>query len=131
MRYIVSSMKNLLYICGNILGILMRKIVILAIMMLASIAASHVTAQQQWREANHEISAPSNIESRIAEGVEIFSKDGNIVVRLQHKSQVKVFTILGQLVSQATLNAGTSTLKVASRGIYIVKVGNVTQKVAM
>lgn len=110
----------------------MKKIIVMAILLLAtSTHASYVAAQSQWREVSHEITAPSTTESRITDGIEIFSKDGNIVVRLQNKAQVKVFTILGQLVSQANLNAGTSTLKIASRGIYIVKVGNVTQKVAL
>lgn len=102
-------------------------------LLLASIGfASQAVAQMQWREATNEIQASASAESRINnEGIEIFSKDGYIVVKLPKKEQVKVFTILGQLVSQAELNAGTSMLKLNSRGIYIVKVGNVTQKVAL
>lgn len=94
--------------------------------------ASQAVAQMQWREASSEFQASASTEARLnSDGVEIFSKDGYIVVKLPQKEQVKVFTILGQLVSQADLNAGTSMLKLNSRGIYIVKVGNVTQKVAL
>ncbi|MBE6310400.1 MAG: T9SS type A sorting domain-containing protein [Bacteroidales bacterium] len=100
---------------------------------LASICfAGNVVAQSQWREIATETAINNNAESRISiESVEIYSKDGHIIVQLPHKAQVKVFTILGQLVSQAELNSGTSMLKMNSRGIYIVKVGNVTQKVAI
>lgn len=110
----------------------MKKLITYVIISLASIIfASNSVAQMQWREATSEMQVPSTESKISSDGIEIFSKDGYIVVRLPHKTQVKVFTILGQLVSQAELNAGTSMLKVNSRGIYIVKVGNVTQKVAM
>lgn len=111
----------------------MKKLITSAILVLASISfASQAVAQMQWREMSSEMQSSSNAESGInSESIEIYGKDGHIVVKLPQKAQVKVFTILGQLVSQAELNAGTSILKINSRGIYIVKVGNVTQKVAM
>ena len=88
-------------------------------------------AQMQWRETTHTVSVPSLNDPRQSDGVEIFSQNGAIVVRTPHRVQVKVFTILGQLVSQSVLNPGTSELKINARGIYIVKIGNVTQKVAL
>lgn len=110
----------------------MKKLITYVTILFASIIfAGNAIAQMQWREVSNEILV-SSTESKISsDGIEIFGKDGCIVVRLPQKAQVKVFTILGQLVSQAELNAGTSMLKLNSRGIYIVKVGNVTQKVAM
>ena len=110
----------------------MKKLITSAVLMLATLNfASEIVAQTHWREASND-TAVQNTEARIAtEGIEIYRKDGHIVVHLPHKAQVKLFTILGQLVSQAELNAGTSMLKMNSRGIYIVKVGNITQKVAM
>ena len=111
----------------------MKKLFTSVLIVLASITfASQITAQSGWRETTTETVSSSNPESRLTnDGIEISSKNGNIIVRLPQKAQVKVFTILGQLVSQAELNAGTSMLKINSRGIYIVKVGNVTQKVAI
>ena len=110
----------------------MKKLITSAVLMLATLNfASEIVAQTGWREATNEAPAIVKTETGITDSIEIYSKDGHIVVKLAQKSQVKVFTILGQLVSQAELNAGTSMLKMNSRGIYIVKVGNVTQKVAM
>ena len=78
--------------------------------------------QAQWQETKHAVQTESDLE--------ITGKDGVIVVRTTKRIQVRVFTILGQLVSQATIGAGTSELRLA-RGIYIVKIGNLTQKVAL
>ena len=88
-------------------------------------------AQMQWRESSQPVNVPSLNDPRQSDGVEIYSINSSIYVRTPHRIQVKVFTILGQMVSQAVLNPGTSELKINSRGIYIVKIGNVTQKVAL
>ncbi|MGN0213812.1 MAG: DUF6383 domain-containing protein [Muribaculaceae bacterium] len=93
-------------------------------MLLFASASVGVNAQQtQWQESKHAVQSESD--------VEIEGKDGVIVIRTSRRIQVRVFTILGQLVSQATLTPGESVLKVNSRGIYIVKVENRTIKVAL
>ena len=88
-------------------------------------------AQLQWRETTHKITGRSLTDPGATDGVEIYGANGVITIRTQRRIQVKVFTILGQLVSQATLNPGISELKINARGIYIVKIGNITQKVAL
>ncbi|MGN0212576.1 MAG: DUF6383 domain-containing protein [Muribaculaceae bacterium] len=111
---------------------LRRRLFILAVglwVMMMPIADAH--AQMQWRESSQPVSVPSLNDPRQSDGVEIFGVNSSIIVRTPHRVQVRVFTILGQMVSQAVLNAGTSELKINSRGIYIVKIGNVTQKVAL
>ena len=60
-----------------------------------------------------------------------FPSNGVITIRTTRRINVRVFTILGQNVSSATLNPGTSELRIGSRGIFIVKIGNLTQKVAL
>ena len=87
-------------------------------------------AKVQWKETT-EVRGKSLTDPRNTDGVEIFQRSGVITIRTQRTIQVKVFTILGQLVSQATLNPGTSELRLNSRGIYLVKIGNITQKVAL
>ena len=88
-------------------------------------------AQLQWRETTHKVTGRSLTDPSVTDGVEIYGANGVITIRTQRRIQVKVFTILGQVVSQATLNPGISELKINARGIYIVKIGNITQKVAL
>lgn len=89
-------------------------------------------AQMQWHEVNGSSATVQSLNNPSeSDGIEIAVADGAIIVRTPQRVEVRVFTILGQLVSQATLNAGTSELKISSRGIYIVKIGNLTQKVAL
>ena len=110
----------------------MKRLLTMLICVMALLASSSIAyAQMQWRETNRDINATSLTDPRLTDGVEIFGKDGAIIIRTQHRIQVRVFTILGQLVSQTVLSSGTSELRIGSRGIYIVKIGNTTQKVAL
>ncbi len=108
-----------------------RLFAILATVVLMALAPVAVTARVQWQPVSGEVQGKSLTDAKATDGVEIFQRSGTIIIRTQRPVQVKVFTILGQLVSQATLPAGTSELRLGSRGIYMVKVGNITQKVAL
>ncbi len=100
-------------------------------LMMAMASTTVATAKVQWRETTTEVQGKSLTDPKVTDGVEIFQRNGTIIIRTQRPVQVRVFTILGQLVSQATLPAGTSELKLNTRGIYMVKVGSITQKVAL
>lgn len=63
--------------------------------------------------------------------IEIKAASGMILVSTNHPVQIKVFTILGRLVSAETLSAGKSQLTLPAHGVYIVKVGDLTCKVAV
>ncbi len=108
----------------------MRRLLVIFSMILALALPSSVSAKVQWRETNH-VQGRSLTDPKQTDGIEIFQRSGVITIRTQKTIQVKVFTILGQLVSQATLSPGISELKLNSRGIYLVKIGNITQKVAV
>lgn len=62
---------------------------------------------------------------------EVAVRDGYVYVTLSRRAQVKVFTILGQAVSQAELPAGTSRLRISARGIYILKAGDITLRITL
>ena len=87
-------------------------------------------AQLQWRETR-DVPGRSLVDPRQTDGVEIYGSNGVITIRTTRRITVRVFTILGQSVNSATLNAGIHELRIAARGIYIVRVGNITQKVAL
>lgn len=63
--------------------------------------------------------------------IEVSSKDGSIYIRTPRKVQVVVYTILGQIVTDRTINPGLSELKIGVRGIYLVKIEEQTQKIAL
>lgn len=63
--------------------------------------------------------------------LEIMTLPSCIVVSTGHKIHIQVFTILGRLVSAETLQPGVSKLTVGAHGIYIIKAGELTCKVAI
>ena len=109
----------------------MRRFLVILALMMAMASTTVATAKVQWRETPTEVQGKSLTDPRNTDGVEIFQRNGTIIIRTQRVVQVKVFNILGQLVSQATLQPGTSELRLNTRGIYLVKIGNITQKVAL
>lgn len=56
-------------------------------------------------------------------------RDGHLYVWLLRPAKVQLFTILGQPVADASLPAGAFRLKLASRGIYILKAGSTTKRI--
>ena len=88
-------------------------------------------AEIQWHETNREVAGKSLNDPRTSDGIEIYGSNGTITIVTPKRISVRVYTILGQMVSQATLQPGTSELKLGSRGIYLVRIGNLTQKVAI
>ena len=109
----------------------MRFFLVICTVFTILMATPVASAKAQWQQVTTEIQGKSMIDPKNSDGVEIFQRSGAITIRTQRTIQVKVFTILGQLVSQATLQPGTSELRLSSRGIYMVKFGNITQKVAV
>lgn len=58
-------------------------------------------------------------------------RDNYIYVTVSQPTGVKLFTILGQPIAQATLQPGTSRFKVGARGIYILKAGSTTKRITI
>ena len=109
----------------------MRKTLTIILTLIALAVSNMASAQLTWRETNREVTGRSLTDPKLTDGIEIYGYAGTIFIKTPKRITVRVFTILGQSVSQATLNPGTSELKIGTRGIYIVKIGNLTQKVAL
>lgn len=112
-------------------GILKRLIVMATALLMAS--ASPVFADQRWGHRDGSDSDTTSAESIGATPVrtEVWSRDGYIYVSVSRPTTVRVFTILGQTVSSGRLQPGVSWLKVPARGIYIVRIDNVTRRVTV
>ena len=81
-----------------------------------------------WEPVRTDVSGLSSVARD--NDVEIRVSPGHVVVIAAQSVQIKVFTILGQVVSSESLPAGTSRLPL-SHGVYIVKVGDLTCKIAV
>ena len=63
--------------------------------------------------------------------LEIKTASSTIIITSSHSVQIKIFTILGRLVNSETLSPGTNQITLPAHGVYLVKIGNLTCKVAI
>ncbi|MDE5586190.1 MAG: T9SS type A sorting domain-containing protein [Muribaculaceae bacterium] len=94
----------------------------------AAVLAPSLSIAKGWEAVRADVSGLNSVAHD--EEVEIRVSPGHVVVVASQPVQIKVFTILGQVVSSETLPAGTSRLPL-SHGVYIVKVGDLTCKIAV
>lgn len=66
-----------------------------------------------------------------AENPDVRVSEGYVYVTTTRSVTVKVFSILGQLISQETIQPGISRFRLPSRGIYILKVGTLTKRITI
>ena len=102
---------------------------IATIILLAASIVPAVAATRGWESVKTERSNAKTV-TRVAE-FEIKAASGVIIISTNHSQQVKIFTILGRLVSSDSIPAGTSQFLLPAHGVYIVKIGDVTCKVAV
>lgn len=87
------------------------------------------TTEHQWQEAkviNGNFKAISN-----QPDIEVFSAPHVIMIKVNHDIDVRIFTILGKLVSQQHLTPGIYEYKMDSHGIYIIKTEESSCKIAI
>ena len=94
--------------------------------MLASAPAAEAAPARTWESI--ELVAADNDPPL---DVRVNVREGYVYVTVSRRTQVKLFTILGQTVSQTELPAGTSRLRVGARGIYILKAGDTTVRITL
>jgi len=97
--------------------------------MLLCVPATSVAAAKGWETLKTERNDARHV-ARDSE-TEVKTARGVIIVSTTRPLTVKVFTILGQLVSSETVGAGTSQFAPGAHGVYIVKAGDLTCKVAL
>ena len=109
----------------------MKRLLVILFLVLGVGLQTALQAEVQWRETNREVQGKTWNDPRTSDGIEIYGRNGTITIVTPKRIAVRVYTILGQIVSQATLQPGTSELRLGSRGIFLVRIGNITQKVAI
>ncbi|MBJ2187312.1 MAG: hypothetical protein JFR41_01585 [Muribaculaceae bacterium] len=104
---------------------LLTRILLLTLGAALTVPATAAPAQKsRWEQVE---TAPGDLSEELA----VVVRDNYIYVTVYRPTAVKLFTILGQPVSQVTLPAGTSRFKVAARGIYILKAGSTTRRITI
>lgn len=120
-------MIKILYFCGkNRIVMAFRKLlIVICIIFTAFIAA---TAARTWENVD---SLPSQAHEQRALTEEIYTttNEGYVYVAIRQPMTVKVFTILGQLISEENLNPGIYRYRLESRGIYLLKAGAITRRI--
>lgn len=113
------------------LGI-MKKYLRIALFSLLLIAGGRqgTAYAKTWYTISTEQASDSKVVLRQTD-VEVRSTRGAIIVTTNRPVQIKVYSILGQLVTQDTLQPGTFRMVINTHGIYIVKIGDLTCKVAV
>ncbi len=81
-------------------------------------------------KSEHSVVAEARVVAKSSD-IEVRAGKGVIYVTTNRPLSVKVFTILGQTVAQDHLPQGTSQLVLGTHGVFIVKAGDATFKVAV
>ena len=100
-----------------------------ALLVIMSLSALAGYAAPSWLKVAAPPSEP--VENVVSEKIDVRVADSNIILTLSEAAEVKVFTILGQLVARQKLEAGVWSLPISARGIYILKVGSATRRVTI
>lgn len=101
---------------------------IVATVILAAAFCPSPCGAARWETVHADVSGLNSVAHD--NDVEVRVSPGHVVVVASQPVQVKVFTILGQIVCNDTLPAGASRLPL-SHGVYIVKASDLTCKIAV
>lgn len=109
---------------------ILRKIFIIAMLAAISATGSHAAQSSAWEEVSTsipQIAQPIDTDGSISVAV----YDDYIYIHSDQQVTVKLFSILGQLIAQETVKAGTHRIRIKSRGIYILRAGTVTRRITI
>ncbi len=108
----------------------MKRLVILTLTLLFLSAAVDLSAATKtWEPVKTELSEMKSIAKD--PDLEIKAGNGHLFVTANKQVQIKIFSILGQLISSDTLPPGTHRLSGTPHGVYIIKAGDLTCKVIL
>lgn len=104
------------------------------ILSIAAVAALTVSAAaskpSRWEQVTTVV---ENVDLRQEgnEAVSVITNEGYVYLTVRQPLTVKIFTVLGQMITQETLQPGTYRFRLSSRGIYLLKAGNLTRRITV
>ena len=110
----------------------MKRILIILSIFITATLASYAGESRPCEDASRPNESREQIRDGIdGEEIEITVRDGWVYVTTQKPVTVKIFTILGQLITSETIRPGTKRIHISSRGIYILRAGTVTRRITI
>ena len=106
----------------------MRKLLVILILGLSSLLSG---AAVRWEAVDAPDRMFTEMRSDPEAQAEMAVRENYIYIATPRSVNVKVFTILGQLISQSTLPAGIHRLPMSAKGIYIIKIESSTRRVTI
>lgn len=64
-----------------------------------------------------------------ADSIDVETRDGHIYITTARPVEVRVYTILGQLITKRKISPGTVRLTLGTRGVYILKTETATRRI--
>ncbi len=107
-----------------------RKILIATVAMAVGVMSATAIPKVAWEEVSSP--QPAVVQGFDTESdVSIVVADGYIYISSEKPVTVKIFSILGQLISKESLKPGMHHIKLDSRGIYILRAGSTTRRITL
>lgn len=75
------------------------------------------------------LSDPASPGTEVPEVSDVSVREGIVIITVERPVTVKVFSILGQLITQKQLQPGTHRLTLGTKGIYILKASDLTKRI--
>ena len=107
---------------------ILRRILLTATLLLW-LAAPSTAYAKGWESIKPEKTQGSHVVSDSE--LEILAGGGIIYVNTSRNVNIQIFTILGSRIAEDTLAPGTYRFAVPTHGVYIIKAGELTCKVAV
>lgn len=108
----------------------MRRLKLITAMIVALCFAAPTPASAiGWEQVKTEKVAGQHVASDAE--VEIRTAGGTIFVNVNRPTHIKIFTILGSQIADDTLQPGSYQFAVPTHGVFIIKTGQLTCKVAV
>lgn len=108
----------------------MHKLLATLILAFAAAFGSIAANTPEWEEVTAPMPSVTRDMGQETE-TEIVVRDGYIYLWSEKPVTVKLFSILGQLISQETVKPGLHRIRLASRGIYILRAGTTTRRITI
>lgn len=112
---------------------MIKKLFVIISLLLAALCCSpRIFAQNHemgWHEAKNITGNFKAVSTH--PDIEVFSAPNVIMVKVNHGVDIRVFSILGKLISEERLEPGIYQFTIESHGIYIVKTSETSCKLAI